>query len=307
MLERGRLDRHLDALRHRVGQDLAGPVQHRQAEAVIRRSDTRRGACRARDGTGPRPARQGLPDMDYPFRRQDFYTGLILCVVSLGIVVECWRMPRDLQGWPAYASPGVVTGLLGLGLFGMGLALTLRSVRRAGAALPITRTDVRAYLADAGTRRLGLMLGLSVVYCLLLGRISPIGSRPAGTCWRSCRLPGRTVVADPPDLGRLNAAVAVRLQPDLLPSRCPEASMALGPYYILVEIWNLLTPMTLLYVTCQHVRRHRHRDAARPHGHHGRGPADRPHLRLPTRSTPSSSCSASTWAPSTGAAVRRSC
>ena len=72
--------------------------------------------------------------MEYAFRRQDFYTGVILCVVSLGIVAECWRMPRDLQGWPAYASPGVVTGLLGLGLFGMGLALTLRSARRTGTA-----------------------------------------------------------------------------------------------------------------------------------------------------------------------------
>jgi hypothetical protein len=111
--------------------------------------------------------------MDYELRRQDFYTGLILCVVSLGIVAECWRMPRDLQGWPAYAGPGVVTGLLGLGLFGMGLALTLRSMRRSGATLAITRTDVWAYLADVGTRRLGLMLGISVVYCLLLGRNLP--------------------------------------------------------------------------------------------------------------------------------------
>jgi hypothetical protein len=107
------------------------------------------------------------------FRRQDFYTGLILCAVSVGVMAECWRMPRDLQGWPAYASPGVVTGLLGLGLFGMGLALTLRSARRGAASLRIGPGDVRAYLADAGTRRLGLMLGLSVLYCLLLGRGLP--------------------------------------------------------------------------------------------------------------------------------------
>ena len=111
--------------------------------------------------------------MHYELRRQDFYTGLILCAVSLGVVAECWRMPRDLQGWPAYASPGVVTGLLGLGLFGMGLALTLRSVRRGGASLRLGGRDIRAYLADVGTRRLGLMLGLSVLYCLLLGRGLP--------------------------------------------------------------------------------------------------------------------------------------
>lgn len=111
--------------------------------------------------------------MAYEFRRQDFYTGLILCVLSLGVIVQCWQMPRDLQGWPAYASPGVVTGLLGLGLLGMGLALTLRSVWRVGAPLGITGPDVRAYLRDVGTRRLGLMFGLSVLYCLFLGRDLP--------------------------------------------------------------------------------------------------------------------------------------
>ena len=111
--------------------------------------------------------------MGYDFRRQDFFAGLIFCVVSLGIVAECWRMPRDLQGWPVYASPGVVTGFLGLGLFGMGLVLTLRSIRRDGTPLLITGADARAYLADVGTRRLGLMLGLSAVYCFSLGRDLP--------------------------------------------------------------------------------------------------------------------------------------
>lgn len=111
--------------------------------------------------------------MVYEFRRQDFYTGLILCVVSLGVIVECWRMPRDLQGWPAYAGPGMVTGLLGLGLLGMGLALTVRSARRSGTPLEVTGSDVRAYLTDVGTRRLGLMLGLSVIYCSFLGRDIP--------------------------------------------------------------------------------------------------------------------------------------
>jgi hypothetical protein len=109
----------------------------------------------------------------YDLRRQDFFTGLVLCVVSLGVVAECWRMPRDLQGWPAYAGPGVVTGMLGLGLFVMGLALTMRSVRRSGAPLAIRGADVQAYLTDVGTRRLGLMLGLSVLYCFCLGRGLP--------------------------------------------------------------------------------------------------------------------------------------
>jgi hypothetical protein len=111
--------------------------------------------------------------MEYGLRRQDFYCGLVIVATSLVVLAESWRMPRDLQDWPAYASPGVVTGLLGLGLLGMGVALTLRSVGRAGAPLGIGRSDVRAYLTDTGTRRLGLMLGLSLGYCLLLGRQIP--------------------------------------------------------------------------------------------------------------------------------------
>ena len=111
--------------------------------------------------------------MTSELRRQDFCTGLILSVLSLGIIIESWRMPRDLQGWPAYAGPGVVTGILGLGLLIMGLTLTLRSVRRPGAPLGLTGEDVQGYLTDIGTRRLGLMFGLSVLYCLLLGRNLP--------------------------------------------------------------------------------------------------------------------------------------
>jgi hypothetical protein len=111
--------------------------------------------------------------MIYEFRRQDFYTGLILSVLSLGIVIESWRMPRNLQDWPAYAGPGVVTGILGLGLLSMGLVLTVRSVKRPGAPLGITGNDVQEYLTHIGTRRLALMFGLSVLYCLLLGRGIP--------------------------------------------------------------------------------------------------------------------------------------
>lgn len=107
------------------------------------------------------------------FQRQDFYMGLIFCALSLAVMAESWRMPRDLQGWPAYASPGVVTGLLGLGLFVMGFILAGRSIRRPGLPLRITGDDVRAYLADPGVRRLTLMLGLSVLYCVLLGRQLP--------------------------------------------------------------------------------------------------------------------------------------
>jgi hypothetical protein len=111
--------------------------------------------------------------MDYEFRRQDLYAGLILCVVSLGVMVESWRMPRDLQGWPAYAGPGMVTGLLGLGLLIMAVTLCVRAWVRSGAGLAIPWPEVKRYLALPGTRRLGLMFLLCFGYLLALGRGIP--------------------------------------------------------------------------------------------------------------------------------------
>jgi len=111
--------------------------------------------------------------MGYEFRRQDIWTGLILSAVSLIIIVESWRMPRDLQGWPWYAGPGMVTGLLALGLMGMAIALLVRAYRRPGARVLVLRGEVRAYLSDTQTRRLGLMALLCVGYLLTLGRGIP--------------------------------------------------------------------------------------------------------------------------------------
>lgn len=111
--------------------------------------------------------------MEYEFRRQDFYAGLIIMGVSLFVMVESWRMPRHLQDWPAYAAPGMVTGILGLGLLIMGIILTFRSVRRQGLPLAFKRADIFAYLADPKTRRLGLMFALSLIYCIFLGRRLP--------------------------------------------------------------------------------------------------------------------------------------
>jgi hypothetical protein len=113
------------------------------------------------------------PHLDYPFRRQDIYAGIILIVLALFVIVESWRMPREFLGFPAYAGPGIVTGLLGIGLLGMAVTLVVRACRRPGASTGISRADLQNYLAHPQTRRLGLVLGLAVAYLLSLGRGIP--------------------------------------------------------------------------------------------------------------------------------------
>jgi len=79
-------------------------------------------------------------------------------------------MPRHLQDWPAYAGPGMVTGLLGVVLLGMAAGLGVRALRRPGAGVTLPLADARRYLADPRTRRLALMAGLSLAYLVSLGR-----------------------------------------------------------------------------------------------------------------------------------------
>jgi hypothetical protein len=111
--------------------------------------------------------------MDYPFRRQDVYAAILLIAFSLLIIVGSWRMPREMLGFPSYAGPGVVTGLLGLGLFGMAAALLVRALRRPGKRLGIPGAEVRAYVSAPETRRLLIVLLLCSAYLLSLGRGIP--------------------------------------------------------------------------------------------------------------------------------------
>jgi len=106
--------------------------------------------------------------MDYPLRRQDVYAASLLIAFALFIIVESWRMPREMLGFPAYAGPGVVTGLLG-----MAITLLVRALRRPGKPVGIPRTEVRAYFAAPETRRLGFVLLLNSAYLLSLGRGIP--------------------------------------------------------------------------------------------------------------------------------------
>jgi putative tricarboxylic transport membrane protein len=104
----------------------------------------------------------------------DRLTGIFFVFLGFAVVAGAWAMPRfEAQGAPAYQSPGLTPGLLGLALAGCGLILALRGKREDGAehtywntviGTPVNRN--RAVAALALTLIYGAVLFGNVPYVL---------------------------------------------------------------------------------------------------------------------------------------------
>lgn len=99
--------------------------------------------------------------------KADFVTAVILIAVSVGALVESWRMPRlEHLSVNPYTVPGIVPGLLSGVLILLGIVLLVRSVRQGG-----WRLDTVS-LSSAVGARLVLMLLLTLGYAAgLVGRL----------------------------------------------------------------------------------------------------------------------------------------
>ena len=99
--------------------------------------------------------------------KADFVTAVILIAVSVGALVESWRMPRlEHLSVNPYTVPGIVPGLLSGVLILLGMVLLTRAIRQGG-----WRLDV-ASLSSAVGARLVLMLLLTLGYAAgLVGRL----------------------------------------------------------------------------------------------------------------------------------------
>ncbi len=99
--------------------------------------------------------------------KADFVTAIILIAVSLGALVESWRMPRlEHLSINPYTVPGIVPGLLSGVLLLLGMVLLVRAIRQGG-----WRFDAATMTSAVGAR-LVLMLLLTLGYAAgLVGRL----------------------------------------------------------------------------------------------------------------------------------------
>ena len=106
--------------------------------------------------------------------KADLVTGLVLIIFSLTMIEESWRMPRLEQlGIHPLSVPGLVPGLLGVVLLLLGTILTVRSFRRGGHRLGITRENTLRTIREPGNLRLLGTLVLCIGYATVM-----IGNMP---------------------------------------------------------------------------------------------------------------------------------
>lgn len=106
--------------------------------------------------------------------KADLITGLVLIVFSLTLIEEAWRMPRLEQlGVHPSSVPGLVPGLLGIILLILGAVLAVRSFRRGGHHLGITRENTAQTFREPGNLRLVVTLVLCIGYAAFM-----IGNMP---------------------------------------------------------------------------------------------------------------------------------
>jgi hypothetical protein len=103
--------------------------------------------------------------------KADFITSIVMICAGTVILAVTLYFPRFAEWGGIYSNPGFTPFLLVLALMGMYLHLLIRSLKRGGNRIRITREMVGRFFQSPVVRRYFLCLGLFVLYYLLLGRI----------------------------------------------------------------------------------------------------------------------------------------
>ena len=104
--------------------------------------------------------------------KADFITSIFLILFSLLIIAyTLFSFPRFPEWGGIYSNPGFVPFLLGLTLFLMSGYLLIRSLRRQGHLVRISREGLGLFFRSTVVIKLFVCFGLFILYYLLLGRI----------------------------------------------------------------------------------------------------------------------------------------
>ncbi|MBM4349003.1 MAG: tripartite tricarboxylate transporter TctB family protein [Deltaproteobacteria bacterium] len=104
--------------------------------------------------------------------RADFVTSIFLILFSLLIMIyTVFKFPRFQEWGGIYSNPGFVPFLLGFTLFLMSGYLIIRSLKRQGHLVRISREGLGIFFRSTVVIKLFVCFGLFILYYALLGRI----------------------------------------------------------------------------------------------------------------------------------------
>lgn len=112
--------------------------------------------------------------------RADLWTGIVFILLGLAVVYAAWAMPRlESRGVHPFAAPGVVPLLLGGLLTLCGSLLGWRALRGGALHRLPAEQSMRYLLGMVETRRLLVMVALTLGYTLILIGLVPFWTATA--------------------------------------------------------------------------------------------------------------------------------
>jgi hypothetical protein len=131
------------------------------------------------DTTDGGPRGGETPDAEKPtagkdkrMPKADFVMGLVLMALGAAAAVESLRIPRFEKDWGGfYAAPGFVPLILGTAIFGMSLALFIRSLGAGGHRIAPHRDALRGFLRSGAVHRWCLTILYAFSFFFLLGHV----------------------------------------------------------------------------------------------------------------------------------------
>ena len=105
--------------------------------------------------------------------KADFVASLILIGFGVWIVIHSLNMPRFTEfGANPFSVPGIVPGILGTIISLLSLLVFIRSIRRRGYRLGLSRSSLNRFFQDASSKRMLITCLVCIIYGLgLVGHI----------------------------------------------------------------------------------------------------------------------------------------